>query len=215
MDARGAIDDLRAITALQQLRGTLEVRNSKASDCDKCRILLGGQRSSDPEKHCASHAEINECEMTTHELPELTSSWCGMVTSGGLYLYTAGGIWNEPQPIYQRLFRSLLLILRRDLRQTETAMIQGLYHSEFWIWKAFIGAFAIAKAGEEDSKLRSDKELQLLRRYFISAIRTWSEVVGVRDWQNAKCSLGSIVWPQDFPGESLAEKLWGEAAFPW
>ena len=138
-----------------------------------------------------------------------------MVTSGGLYLYTALGVWNGPQAIYGRLLRSLLLILRRDLRQTETAMIQGRYHSEFWLWKAFIGAFALAKANDEDPgfTLRSDKELQALRKYFDRAIRTCSEVTGILEWRSAKSLLSSIVWPRDFQGEPLAEEVWEEAVF--
>lgn len=176
-------------------------------------MLLCGQGHSESEMYCQQHAEISQCEMTTHELPDLVSSWCGMVTSGGLYLYTAVGIWNEPQAIYGRLFLSLLLILRRDVHQTEQAMKKGLYHSGFWFWKAFLGAFALAKADEEDtsSTIRSDRQLQVLRLYFNSAIRRWSNTVGIVEWRKAKDVLGSIVWPTNFQGESLAEEVWEDA----
>ncbi|KAK1237290.1 hypothetical protein MKX08_002915 [Trichoderma sp. CBMAI-0020] len=58
---------------------------------------------------------------------------------------------QEPVSIDKYLWRWLISSLRQDLDHTEEAMRIGAHSSELWLWKAMLGAYAMAKNPQETS----------------------------------------------------------------
>ncbi|KAM0513722.1 hypothetical protein ACHAPE_007548 [Trichoderma viride] len=56
---------------------------------------------------------------------------------------------QEPVKMDKHLWRWLISSLRQDLDHTEEAMRIGAHSSELWLWKAMIGAYAMAKNPQE------------------------------------------------------------------
>lgn len=58
---------------------------------------------------------------------------------------------QEPVTMDKYLWRWLISSLRQDLVHTEEAMRIGAHSSELWLWKAMLGAYAMAKNPRETS----------------------------------------------------------------
>ncbi|KAF4973676.1 hypothetical protein FZEAL_9268 [Fusarium zealandicum] len=141
--------------------------------------------------------------------PRLKTSWCGMSTATGLYLHAVLGLWNAGQPIEPQLHRRVLTILKHDLNRSRSEAHSGSrLVSDLWFWKAFNGAFSLAKSGEDNS---SQSVLEPMQRPFRQLIRGWSDRTGIKDWPKARKALENIVWPGGFKQESVAETIWNRS----
>ncbi|KAM5365312.1 hypothetical protein ACJZ2D_011095 [Fusarium nematophilum] len=138
--------------------------------------------------------------------PRLMASWSGLSTSVGLYLHAVLGFWNAGAPIEPRLHRRVLSILKRDLDHTACWTGRHLV-SDFWFWRAFMGAFSLAK----HARVGDQSLLEPLQGPFRGFIREWSRCSGVMEWARARESLVRIVWPEVFVDEVLAEELWDKS----
>lgn len=67
------------------------------------------------------------------------------------YLPQQRGHVQEPINMDKHLWRWLISSLRQDLVHTEEAMRIGAHSSELWLWKAMLGAYAMAKNPQEVS----------------------------------------------------------------
>jgi hypothetical protein len=131
----------------------------------------------------------------------MASSWSGIAAATGLYLHTILHLWNAGEPIEPRLHRRVLLILKQDL---ERSRCSSLLLSDMWFWKAFVGAMSID--GEVAS--RADGVLHEMKGIYEGFVREWSIMVGITEWQGARAALSSIVWPEVFHSEDMAQELW-------
>lgn len=139
---------------------------------------------------------------------KLTVSWSGASAAIGLYLNPILGIFNAGQPLEDRLHRRVLFILKGDLDRDD--YIPGPNRdaaSDYWFWRAFLGAFSIAKherCGKADLS-------RAFRQSFDGFVGEWAGRMGVRRWDEARGCLEAVVWPSDFGDDALAEEVWGGA----
>ncbi|PON25013.1 hypothetical protein TGAM01_v206094 [Trichoderma gamsii] len=146
---------------------------------------------------------------------------------------------QEPVNMDKHLWRWLISSLRQDLDHTEEAMRIGAQSSELWLWKAVLGAYAMAKnpqeasdeasSGDEDesddqnranspggrssgrsSQVSSSSDIADMQ-WFNSKIRAWSAVVRTTSWDGAKKALSRIAWPEKFYDDDRLAELWDEA----
>lgn len=146
---------------------------------------------------------------------------------------------QEPIKMDKYLWRWLISSLRQDLDHTEEAMRIGAHSSELWLWKAMLGAYAMAKNPQEasdeessDSEDESDDQNMVTSpgarssgrssqvssssdlpdmQLFTSKIRLWSAVIRTTSWDGAKKALSRIAWPESFYDDGLLADLWDEA----
>ncbi|KAL7965564.1 hypothetical protein HDV63DRAFT_414109 [Trichoderma sp. SZMC 28014] len=146
---------------------------------------------------------------------------------------------QEPINMDKYLWRWLISSLRQDLDHTEEAMRIGAHSSELWLWKAMLGAYAMAKNPQEESgEASSDDEDEsddqdmvtspgaqssgrssqvssssdmADMQWFTSKIRLWSAVIRTTSWDGAKKALSRIAWPESFYDDGLLAGLWDEA----
>lgn len=85
--------------------------------------------------------------------------------------------------------------------------------SDFWLWKAFMGAFALSRAEHDgDAVLDNNRSLfKPLRDTFDARVRQWAAAANVAKWADARRALMRIVWPVEFLEPGVAEGVW-EAA---
>lgn len=65
-------------------------------------------------------------------------------------------LWNGGQPIESRLFRRLVMILQRDVEQSEEGMLRDAGSLELWFWKVFVAAYALRTAPADTKELLRD-----------------------------------------------------------
>lgn len=146
---------------------------------------------------------------------------------------------QEPVKMDKHLWRWLISSLRQDLEHTEEAMRIGAHSSELWLWKAMIGAYAMAKNPQEasdeassDGEDESDDQNMVTSpgaqssgrssqvssssdiadmQWFASKIRIWSAVISTKSWEGAKKALSRIAWPEKFYDDDHLAELWDEA----
>jgi hypothetical protein len=117
-------------------------------------------------------------------------SWSGMCAASSLYMHSVLELWNGGEPMDARLFRRFLSILNRDLSQTFSTL--GLNDStDFWFWRAFLGAYSIAKQQAHGR----DPFLDGHQRAFAGYVEAWKSVTGLTLWEEAHASLVSTAWP--------------------
>ncbi|OBS24171.1 hypothetical protein FPOA_04718 [Fusarium poae] len=133
--------------------------------------------------------------------PRMTSSWSGMAAATGLYLHTILRFWNAGEPIESRLHRRVLLILQHDLERSRRTSRPA---SDVWFWKAFIGAMSV----ERHAVSSTDGVLDKMKGIYEGFVREWSIVVETILWERARAALSSIVWPEVFHSEDMAQELW-------
>lgn len=146
---------------------------------------------------------------------------------------------QEPVNMDKHLWRWLISSLRQDLDHTEEAMRIGAHSSELWLWKAMLGAYAMAKNPQEisdeassddedesddqnmatspggrssgrSSQVSSSSDIADMQ-WFTSKIRLWSAVVRTTSWDGAKKALSRIAWPEKFYDDDRLAELWDEA----
>lgn len=166
--------------------------------------------------------------------PSLTlfrvSSLTGMTAAAPLYLHTVLEHLNGGYPVNMTLHVMVLTILRRDCMQCANRHLHSrnngtLSSRDFWFWRVFVGAFALAKAievalatvagvldinAERENRVRVD-ELQDLQFTFDGLIQRWSKVSGVSDWYTARKVLSWVAWPRVGPNQKVAEAIWWRA----
>ncbi|KAM0410507.1 hypothetical protein ACHAPD_010313 [Fusarium lateritium] len=131
----------------------------------------------------------------------MASSWSGMATATGLYLNTILRFWNAGEPIEPRLHRRVLLVLQQDLERSRRSA-HSL--SDLWFWKAFIGAMSV----EKHAVSSTSGVLNGMKGIYEGFVREWSIVVETILWERARVALSSIVWPEMFHSEEMAQELW-------
>lgn len=136
----------------------------------------------------------------------LTSSWCSMAITSELYLTVVLGLWNAGNPIDRRLFRIIISILTRDLKQQPEALSVISNLSDFLLWKYFIGAYSLAwhQCHEFDDMICE------AQGFFDRSIQIWSEAHNIRQWEHAQRRLSKIAWPDD-KSQALAKEVWAKA----
>ncbi|KAF5237871.1 hypothetical protein FANTH_10585 [Fusarium anthophilum] len=126
-----------------------------------------------------------------------STSWSGMCAASSLYMHSVLELWNGVEPMDAHLLRRLLCILNRDLGQSVSTL--GLNDStDFWIWRAFLGAYSIAK-----QKANSHGPLlDGLQRAFTGYVEAWTRVTGLALWEEAHARLVSVAWPANMNYET-------------
>lgn len=135
------------------------------------------------------------------------TSWLGVVTAVGFYVHYVLGLWNGGKVIEGAMHRRLLLILQRQLDKDMYELKQGSsLHQDLWLWKAFIGAFGLARV----RPAADDRILRPLVKVFHTRLRVWCSVTKITQWRDVRAALSRIVWPTCGEHDFLAERLWGE-----
>jgi hypothetical protein len=125
-----------------------------------------------------------------------------MCAASSLYMHSVLELWNGGEAIDARLFQRFLFILNRDLCQSVSTL--GLNDStNFWLWRAFLGAYSIAKqqAGIHDLLL------DVLQRDFTGHVDAWKSVTGLATWEEAHARLVSVAWPASMDYET-GRRVW-------
>ncbi|CAG1964739.1 unnamed protein product [Fusarium graminearum] len=139
----------------------------------------------------------------------MKSSWSGLFIATQLYVHQVLGLWILDAPLEVKFHSHILAYLSWDLARGESCLEAGsTVASNFWFWKAFVGAFSLARHIETDHAVA----LYPLRRQFVRLLYKWSEATGIKTWKEAREILIGIVWPRSaFTHGSLAEMIWYES----
>ncbi|KAH6884154.1 hypothetical protein B0T10DRAFT_493692 [Thelonectria olida] len=158
--------------------------------------------------HLQSTSGKRRPKSTKKASEKIIVSWPGASAGIGLYLNAALGIFNAGQPLEDRLHRRVLFILKGDLDREDYLLESGRSAtSDFWFWRAFLGAFSIAKY-QRDGKGTLRPAFQPSFQAFIVK---WIHRTGTSRWDEARECLESVVWPSDHADEPLAEGVWKDA----
>ncbi|KPM39735.1 hypothetical protein AK830_g6840 [Neonectria ditissima] len=140
-------------------------------------------------------------------LGRMMASWSGASSALGLYLQAVLGIWNAGQPVETRLLRRVLFILKQDLDRSDYVLESGdTISSDFWFWRAFVGAFSLAK-----HRCTKESGLRTLQLMFEDFIRRWIQKMDTTQWGEARRRLELIAFPPTVLGEDLGEQIWDRA----
>ncbi|KLP03393.1 uncharacterized protein FFB20_02172 [Fusarium fujikuroi] len=186
IDASPLIDCLKHVTT-----STQTVREDRYK-CDPSWEWIEG---SDSRLLCAtisSHFSslFHDDMFSSVQSSKYSTSWSGMCAASSLYMHSVLELWNGGESIDARLFRRFLCILNRDLRQSVSTL--GLNDSmDFWLWRAFLGAYSIAK---QQAKTH-DPLLDNLQGTFTGYVDAWKKVAGLSVWEQAHACLVSVAWP--------------------
>ncbi len=218
VDVRGSLEGLRVVTARSDERYLPKARrNAKRSIVSKLWTVMGGATTmlSNPALLMAN----TDGAQTDDPQPKLTSSWAGMGIATGFYMHGILRLWGSWQIMERRALRWLVGILQADLEQSRADMQSGRQSRELWFWKLFTVAFAIEWGGklaiQQGGIIQANPAdtaaYQATRRWFAQHIRLWGSVAGVSTWRGAKEALSTIVWPETFPDEEIAQAMWDAA----
>ncbi|KAI1022361.1 hypothetical protein LB505_007279 [Fusarium chuoi] len=186
IDASPLIDCLRHVTT-----STQTVREDRYK-CDPSWEWIEG---SDSRLLCAtigSHFSslFNDDMFSSARSSKYSTSWSAMCAASSLYMHSVLELWNGGESIDARLFRRFLCILNRDLSQSVSTL--GLNDSaDFWLWRAFLGAYSIAK---QQARVH-DPLLDGLQGAFSGYVDAWKNVAGLSVWEEAHACLVSVAWP--------------------
>ncbi|QPC62806.1 hypothetical protein HYE67_005037 [Fusarium culmorum] len=123
----------------------------------------------------------------------MKSSWSGLFIATQLYVHQVLGLWILDAPLEVKFHSHILAYLSWDLARGESCLEAGsTVASNFWFWKAFVGAFSLARHIETDHAVA----LYPLRRQFVRLLYKWSEATGIKTWKEAREILIGIVWPK-------------------
>ncbi|KAF9774453.1 hypothetical protein IL306_007530 [Fusarium sp. DS 682] len=199
IDASPLIDYLKHVTASRQ---TVKEDGYK---CDPSWEWIEGSESRLLCATIGSHfSSLFEDDMfSSAHSSRYSTSWSGMCAASSLYMYSVLDLWNGGNPIDSCLVRRFLLIIKRDLDQTVNTL--GLDDStDFWLWRAFLGAYSIAK---HEARSHGSSSLDDLERAFASHIETWKNVTGLKLWEEAYARLATVAWPASEDKE-LGPSVW-------
>lgn len=144
-----------------------------------------------------------EEDSSTQEV--LKTSWSGVSTACGLYMYSVLGLWKTGEPTECRIFRRIIVMLARDVHQTRNEPKDSI-SSCFWFWKAFVGAYSLARR----QLYLYDESLKPLEDCFAGLIRNWSRDANVSRWEEARVRLMRITWSTSF-SQFQAQRVWERA----
>ncbi|KFY76038.1 hypothetical protein V498_09788 [Pseudogymnoascus sp. VKM F-4517 (FW-2822)] len=136
--------------------------------------------------------------------PPIFSTLSGMLAAVELYLGTVLRMLDVGWAPFTELGPYTLGVLVRDLGHSRVS-VDGLDVSrrDLWFWKAFIAWASLACLHHHDGAVEA-----LLHEW----IRDWSEISGVRDWEDAKNVLRRVAWPEIIDQGSRFEALWKDIA---
>ncbi|KAH7131665.1 hypothetical protein B0J13DRAFT_610754 [Dactylonectria estremocensis] len=199
------IDGLPMIECLRVLTTSTTSAKLDCGNDDPCPIWADGSASRLTLELMKSHISSldDDRDVIFGSLVCLPTSWCGISITSGLYLHSVLELCNGGNPIDARLFRYLILMLMRDLRrEIHETDARGL--SDFWFWKAFVGAFSLAKR----QLYEYNETLEGIQYAFNGYIQGWRDNSNVTQWTEAKNRLLRIAWTADVP---LADTVWETA----
>ncbi|KAH8893660.1 hypothetical protein GQ53DRAFT_821592 [Thozetella sp. PMI_491] len=148
------------------------------------------------------------------------SSWASLSVATRLYnaiVLQLKPYWCSP---HSRTMIWLLQTLQQDLEDTfEISVVERRRSSDFWFWKAFLGTAVLVEAwcsgavnDTAEVKVLGGKAMLLeLMSWFCHKVRLWSIATGTAEWEDAKDSLGQVVWPVRAPTEALFVAVWDRA----
>lgn len=142
----------------------------------------------------------------------LQSSWLGISTAAGLYLYGVLGFWNAGAPMKTRLLVQILAILMRDIDATWTDGQTNAHvsESEFWFWKVFSGACAVWRTMDTMPAEERSDALEAKKARLVECVKHWSSVTGTMMWEGARAALMRIVWMPELDSDAMGRKIWDE-----
>ncbi|GKU06706.1 unnamed protein product [Fusarium langsethiae] len=199
------IDCLLSLTDISQLRGP-----ATDEKCVQQLLWLEGTAVKLVVASIEAHVESMPGQSDKHHKEKssdgMKSSWSGLFIAAELYVHQVLGLWTLDVPLEVKFHSHTLGYLSWDLDRSHSCLEAGsTAASNFWFWKAFVGAFSLARHIETDRQV----VLYPLRRQFIKLIYKWSEATGIKTWEEAREVLVSIVWPKSaFVHGSLAEMIW-------
>jgi hypothetical protein len=208
--------DLTAFVDWQSLKPDSRMREKGAWTCGQLHLhkLV--------EAHVRSYEEAAPPDEVGHERDGTQpahsrpwmSSWLGIASTGNLYYYSVVRLQHAEQPALHRIILRNLAILDWDVRTTEPTAwgVEDLDCSirDFWLWKAFIGAFTLTKIVHEGVVNAEDPAVRALRLSFYRHIRRWREGLGVNCWDDVRATLKRVVWPTAYLRPGAAEATWAE-----
>ncbi|KAL3487676.1 hypothetical protein BJX62DRAFT_227827 [Aspergillus germanicus] len=135
----------------------------------------------------------------------LYSSWSGLCAAGELYIHSVLGLMDSGKPLECRLLYRVLLILKRDVQQTQGDLRghSGRTLQSLWFWKVFLGVLALYRHFSIDVEA-------VLCGWFVGHARAWSAVTGPTRWNDVHSILGKITWTNFLPlgEEDYAGQAW-------
>ncbi|KAM0497432.1 hypothetical protein ACHAP8_006924 [Fusarium lateritium] len=199
------IDGTATVECLETLTSTAQLRTQGMDFDDQQMIWQEGAATrlmlAFVESHIESISTDGSKDPDVEAHSRMASSWSGIATATGLYLNTILRFWNAGEPIEQRLHRRVLLVLQQDLERSRRSA-RSL--SDLWFWKAFIGAMSV----EKHAVSSTSGVLNGMKGIYEGFVREWSIVVDTILWERARVALSSIVWPEVFHSEEMAQELW-------
>jgi hypothetical protein len=103
------------------------------------------------------------------------------------------------------LLRRFLSILKRDLDQS-IDLLNSDEGQDFWFWRAFLGAYSIAKHQAQSY----DPALTGLQQAFSGFVESWKRTTGLALWEEVHDRLLSVAWPTS-QAQELGSNVWGSA----
>ncbi|KAH8898050.1 hypothetical protein GQ53DRAFT_837066 [Thozetella sp. PMI_491] len=251
IDVEPAIDALRSITRAMMHRssrpqtshhavypalasGRSICDSSDSTACSACKGLSAlfiayteghiASLSRDTKNNAAADAHIAHVPAAPRSRKlALPSSWVGFATAADFYLNSGLMLWNEGTPEEPRMFRRLLEMLKRDIRQSEEAALRsgrGTRQNMLWFWKVFMGALALQPFVESRHLLQTPPPGDALgaedldaadAEWFDSRIRKWSAMAKVEEWSVARNALIGIVYPDTQHEPQAPSRIWRRA----
>jgi hypothetical protein len=140
----------------------------------------------------------------------LTSSWLGIGTATGLYLYGVLGFWNAGLPMKTGLLVQVLSILLRDIDATWPVYQTGAHasKSDLWFWKVFTGACALWRTLETGGE--SSDALEMKKARLMECVTHWSYIAKTTVWEGARAALMKIVWMAELDSDAMGRRIWDE-----
>ncbi len=142
------------------------------------------------------------------------SSWLGIAAASHVYFYSVLYFQYTEQTARRHVILRILSMVDRDVRSGDPAgggvAVNGPGPSawDFWLWKAFLGAFSLAEAVREGVVDPVDPTVETLRLSFRYCIRRWSKETGVDAWEDATAVLKRVGWPASHSEPEVARRTW-------
>lgn len=213
LDAKDSITGLRVITALQHGKeGNLTAKIPEHGVVSRVWSVTGGDASM---IHVPALGLLRDGSPNT----KLWTSWAGLTVSAGFYLHGPLSLWDARQAVEGRTLLWLTKMSQRDLDDNENDMITGSVNRSLWFWKLFTMTFSLARASSlarvagtiDESIAGGEATYEAVHSWARERIHLWSRVTGVTDWDEARDTLSTIVWPDQYPGDVLGKAIWEEA----
>jgi len=142
---------------------------------------------------------------STPSCAKYSISWSGMCAASSLYMHNVLELWDGGEPMDSGLLRRFLCIMKKDLEQT-LGSLGSSDASDFWLWRAFLGMYSIAK----HQACAHDPTLDDIADFYHGFVETWKMVTGITLWEDVHQRLISVAWP-DRQGHELEPSAWGRA----